>query len=53
MDDAMTTGAIALMVLTMGTVTAFTICLFVKILKAPFPTDRPGDGGTTDSPGNQ
>lgn len=40
----MTTGAILLMVLTMGTVTAFTIYFFVKVLKAPLPDDR----GTTN-----
>lgn len=33
----MTTGAIILMVLTMGTVTSFTIYFFVKILRAPLP----------------
>lgn len=40
----MTTGAIVLMVLTMGTVTAFTIYFFVKILKAPLPRGDDGDG---------
>jgi hypothetical protein len=33
----MTTGAILLMVLTMGTVASFTIYFFIKILKAPLP----------------
>ena len=36
----MTTGAILLMVLTMGIVTAFTVYFFVKILRAPLPTEE-------------
>lgn len=40
----MTTGAIVLMVLTMGTVLSFTIYFFIKILKAPLPTGDDGDG---------
>ncbi len=43
----MTTGAITLMVLTMGTVLSFTIYFFIKILKAPLPSGDDGD----DKPG--
>ena len=49
----MTTGAIVLMVLTMGTVTAFTIYFFVKILRAPLPADEPEDGGRTGPTGDR
>ena len=40
----MTTGAVVLMVLTMGTVTAFTIYFFIRVLKAPLPTEEDPGG---------
>jgi hypothetical protein len=45
----MTSGAIILMVLTMGTVSAFTIYFFIKILKAPLPTGDPEEDGKPSS----
>lgn len=48
----MTTSAIVLMILTMGTVTAFTIYFFVKILRAPLPTDQADDGAKDGTAGH-
>jgi hypothetical protein len=49
----MTGAAILTMVLTMGTVIAFMIYFFLKILRAPLPTDEPEPRPNADSPGDR